>query len=171
MLVRGNVYHAAGGLDNFFFAHMEEIDLCWRMQNMGYRVYYCHASTVFHIGGATLPKKDHRKTFLNFRNNFILLYKNLPPSGLASILVTRILLDWISVLFFLVKGEFRECYAVVRAHLSLLAHPGSLRKKRKETGKVISQYKTALLFPKSIVYQFFIKGARKFSELSSSGNS
>jgi GT2 family glycosyltransferase len=165
MLVRGDVYEAAGGLDNFFFAHMEEIDLCWRMHNMGYKVYYCHTSTVFHIGGATLPKKDHRKTFLNFRNNFILLYKNLPPSGLKRILAVRILLDWISVLFFLVKGEFRECYAVVSAHFSLMGHLISLGKKRKETRKMIGQYRTALLFSKSIVYQFYIKGVRYFSQL------
>jgi len=166
MLVRGDVYHAAGGLDNFFFAHMEEIDLCWRMQNMGYRIFYCHTSTVFHIGGATLPKKNHRKTFLNFRNNFILLYKNLPPSGLFRILAARILLDWISVFFFLVKAEFSECYAVIRAHLSIMAYPASINRKRKETKKVIRHYKTELLFPKSIVYQFYIRGIRTFSKLS-----
>jgi GT2 family glycosyltransferase len=161
------VYHAAEGLDNFFFAHMEEIDLCWRMQNMGYRIFVCHRSTVFHIGGATLPKKDLMKTFLNFRNNFILLYKNLPPSGLYRILTARIVLDWISAFFFLVKAEFREGFAVIKAHFSILMHLRTIRKKRKDTRKVIREYKTSLLFPKSIVYQFFIRGVRTFRDLSS----
>lgn len=168
MLVRADIYHAAGGLDNFFFAHMEEIDLCWRMQNMGYRIFFCHTSTVFHIGGATLPKKDHRKTFLNFRNNFILLYKNLPPPGLHRILIARVILDWISALFFLVKAEVAEAYAVMKAHFSILMHISNLRRKRRDTRKVIREYKTSLLFPKSIVYQFFIRGKRKYSDLSAS---
>jgi GT2 family glycosyltransferase len=166
MLVRADVYHAAGGLDNFFFAHMEEIDLCWRLQNMGYRIFFCHTSTVFHIGGATLPKKDHRKTYLNFRNNFILLYKNLPPSGFYRILIARIILDWTSALFFLLKAEVSEACAVLKAHLSILMHLCCLRRKRRDTRKVIREYKSSLLFPKSIVYQFFIRGIRKYSDLS-----
>ncbi len=86
MLVRSELYFTSGGLDPFFFAHMEEIDLCWRIKNMGWRIRFCHQSEVFHLGGGTLPKSNHKKTYLNFRNNLILIIKNTPDDDLAAYL-------------------------------------------------------------------------------------
>jgi len=165
MLIRSELYHKSKGLDASFFAHMEEIDLCWRLQNMGYRIYYCGASTVYHMGGATLSKKDYRKTYLNFRNNFILLFKNLPSKDLFRVITTRIFLDLVSAIFFLLKFEFGEFYAVVRAQLSILRRAGSIKKKRRETRKIINSYSTGLLYPASIVYRFFIKRIKTYGEL------
>ncbi len=165
LLIRSGLYHISGGLDAFFFAHMEEIDLCWRLQNMGYRIRYCGSSAVYHMGGATLPKKDYRKTYLNFRNNFILLFKNLPSRDLLRVITARIFLDLLSAVFFLLKFEFSECYAVVRAQLSVLLRAGSIKKKRRETRRLITGYRTGLLYPRSIVYRFFIKRIRTYNEL------
>ena len=96
MFVRADVWHQLGGLDDDFFAHMEEIDFCWRAKNAGYRVEYCPQSTVFHVGGGTLPKSNPRKTYLNFRNNMALLYKNLPKRRLAWVMCSRIVLDYVA---------------------------------------------------------------------------
>ena len=165
LLVRSGLYHSSGGLDAFFFAHMEEIDLCWRLQNMGYRISCCHTSIIYHMGGATLPSKDKRKTYLNFRNNSILLFKNLPGKDLLWIIPVRMVLDLLSAFFFLLKGEFGGFYAVIRAKLWVLIHARSIKRRRRETSKVISRYSTAGLYPRSIVYQFFIRRIRTFGEL------
>ena len=103
MFVRADVYHQLGGLDNDFFAHMEEIDFCWRLKNHGYKVMYCPHSTVYHVGGGTLPKNNPHKTHLNFRNNFFLLYKNLPANKLFFVFFIRLFLDTVVELNFYLK--------------------------------------------------------------------
>ena len=108
MFVRAGLFLKCGGLDDSFFAHMEEIDFCWRMKNMGYRIFCCPQSKVYHIGGGTLPKKSPRKTYLNFRNNLSLLVKNLPDNKLRSVIVYRIFLDWIAAFKFLCEGCFGD---------------------------------------------------------------
>ena len=110
MFVKASIYKEFGGLDEDFFAHMEEIDFCWRVKNAGYKVMYCPNSTVYHIGGGTLPKKSSRKTYLNFRNNLSLLYKNLYRKELFFILFMRFFLDMIAALRFLFERNLRETH-------------------------------------------------------------
>src|SRR5258708_12961442 len=120
MFVRANLYHELGGLDNYFFAHQEEIDFCWRVQLAGYKVYTCPTSVVYHLGGGTLPKGNERKVFLNFRNNLIMLAKNLPPGQLAWKIPFRFFLDSISAWKSLFAGEGIYFAAILEAHLAFI---------------------------------------------------
>ena len=165
MMIRSELYRRAGGLDTFFFAHMEEIDLCWRIKNMGYDVKYCHGSVVFHVGGGTLPRHDHKKTYLNFRNNIILLYKNLPRRKLPAVLIPRFILDFISIFQFLVRLEFQNMYSVIWAHFYLLGHLGTLRRLRKKSLETAEPSMHPEIYRGSIVYAFFIRGDRHFGDL------
>lgn len=130
MLVRLSEWHAQGGLESEFFAHMEEIDLCWRLWNAGHEVWYHGGSTVYHVGGGTLHKSNPRKTYLNFRNGLALVYKNTAAPELTGVLLTRLALDWVAALRFLLQGETADARAVLRAHwhfyrqLRRLQHPG-----------------------------------------------
>ena len=161
MFVRADVYHKFGGLDDSFFAHMEEIDFCWRVKNQDYKVMYCPQSKVYHIGGGTLPKSSARKTYLNFRNNLSLLMKNLPKGAVFATISYRILLDWVAGIKFLCDGSFADLWAVTRAHLSFYRHIPTLRKKRKElTHKHVSQ-----IYQKNIVFKHFLEKKKLYTEL------
>ena len=164
-LVKASLYHEAGGLDEDFFAHMEEIDLCWRLKNRGYRIVYDPESIVYHVGGATLHQSHPQKTFLNFRNNLSLLCKNLPPQKMFIRMFQRMVLDGIAALKFLFSFEFGFFWAVLRAHLSFYHHLPLLMKKRRElkTHKQVTQH--AEMYQGSIVYDFYLKGIREFSQL------
>lgn len=116
MLVRTKAYFEAGGLDQDFFAHMEEIDLCWRMMLKGYKIYVVTDSVVYHYGGGSLAYGNPRKTYLNFRNNLLMLYKNLPRKKGRGKLFRRRLADTLGFFFFLFKGQFRDARAVIKAH-------------------------------------------------------
>lgn len=161
MFVRASDFRAAGGLDNDFFAHMEEIDLCWRLKRMGRRIVCVPDATVYHVGGGTLPKNNPRKTFLNFRNNMLLLAKNLPARAFYPLMVKRIFLDGLAVVKFLSSGHIRDAAAVFRAGLSVLSW---LRVKRRE-GKSIAYRRVGEVYRSSIVKDYFIFRKRKFSEL------
>ena len=164
MFVKAELYHEFGGLDGDFFAHMEEIDFCWRLKNEGYKVMVCPASEVFHVGGGTLPKKSARKTYLNFRNNFSLLYKNLPKNSLFFTFLVRLLLDGVAGLKFLIEGDFLDFTAVIEAHLYFYRNLGKLRKKRKQ----INQKKVSQMYRGNIAFAHYIRGKKKFSELNGS---
>lgn len=116
LAVNTSLYLSLGGLDPRFFAHMEEIDLCCRMLASGFKIYAISDSEVFHVGGASLSQGNPKKTYLNFRNNLLLLYKNLPRKGKRKKLIVRRLLDTLAFLMFLVKLDFRNAGAVVKAH-------------------------------------------------------
>ena len=161
MFVRADLYHRYGGLDDSFFAHMEEIDFCWRMKNLGYQIYCCPQSKVYHIGGGTLPKSSARKTYLNFRNNLSLLYKNLPSNRVFVVIVYRILLDWVAALKFLVGGGFADFWAVIRAHFAFYGRIGSIRTVRKD----LPRRPVGQMYQQNIVFQNFLKGKKTFSEL------
>jgi GT2 family glycosyltransferase len=165
LMVRSDLYREAGGLDELFFAHMEEIDLCWRLQRMGYRIRFVPVSMVYHVGGATLNRGNPFKTFLNFRNNLLLLYKNLPVRGRERILFTRMVLDGISAIRFLLHGDIRECRAVFRAHFAYYGmksyYKGIKNKNKYPENNVI----VAGIYPGSIVIDFFLKGKRTFRDL------
>ena len=165
LVIRSELYKRSGGLDPFFFAHMEEIDLCWRIKNLGYNIRFCWESTIYHIGGGTLPKQDHKKTYLNFRNNIILLYKNLPGGKLFRILFPRLILDWISMLQFLVKFELRNFSSVIKAHLFLLGHMRSIHRLRVKNLALNGLRTHPEMFQGSIVKHFFIKGNKYYQQL------
>ena len=165
LVIRSELYKRSGGLDPFFFAHMEEIDLCWRIKNLGYNIRFCWESTIYHLGGGTLPKHDHKKTYLNFRNNIILLYKNLPEGKLFRILFSRLVLDWISMMQFLIKFEFRNFSSVIKAHLFLLGHMRSIRRLRAKNLAINGLRTHPEIFQESIVKHFFIKGNKYFQQL------
>ncbi|PWJ44707.1 glycosyltransferase family 2 protein [Sediminitomix flava] len=164
MMVRSELYHRLGGLDDDFFAHMEEIDLCWRMLNRGYKIYYTPESEVFHVGGGTLSKESPRKTYFNFRNSLLVLLKNLPGSLLFPMIFWRMILDGVAGVKFLVEGKFGHFSAIFRAHLSFYTYIRRIWKKRndKSSNKKLG-YEQLSDF--SVVYQYFAKGVRTFSAL------
>ena len=161
LFVRADLYLNHGGLDDSFFAHMEEIDFCWRMKNMGYKIYCCPQSKVYHIGGGTLPKSSSRKTFLNFRNNLSLLYKNLPSNRVFWVIAYRILLDWVAAIKFLCGGGLADFWAVVRAHFAFYGRVSSLRKVRKQQ----SNPPASQMYQGNIVFDNFLRGKKWFSDL------
>ncbi len=161
MFVRADLYHQYGGLDDSFFAHMEEIDFCWRMKNRGYKIMYCPQSVVYHIGGGTLPKISSRKTYLNFRNNLSLLYKNLPQNRLYKVIFIRLILDGIASIKFLVEGGLGDFFAVARAHLHFYRKLPSLAMKREK----IKPHKVGQVYQKNIVVEHFFKKKSKFTDL------
>jgi len=166
MMIRKDLYYEAGGLDEDFFAHMEEIDLCWRLKNRGWNVRYVGNSEVFHLGGATLNYNDPRKVFLNFRNNLFLLVKNLPHRKFIVKLIQRMLLDGIAGIKFLLSGEFHNFFSVLKAHFDFYSKFGLMYRKRKANLKSSKVNNHKEIYPHSIVAQFFIHKKNKFSDLS-----
>ena len=163
MFVRADLYHQVGGLDDSFFAHMEEIDLCWRLKNAGYKVYCCPQSWVYHIGGGTLPKNSPRKTYLNFRNNLSLLVKNLPEKRVKRTILYRILLDWVAAFKFLFEGCGKDFCMVFKAHWHFYGRLRSLYAKRKaNTHQMVS-----CVYNRNIVYDSIIRGKKRYSDLKS----
>ncbi len=154
--IRKNVFKALNGFDADFFAHQEEIDLCWRAFNLGYVVKYTSKSTVYHVGGATLNEGNPKKTFLNFRNSLVMLTKNLPENKLFSVILTRMLLDGLAGLQFIIKGKFKHFTAILKAHFSFYTLLFKTLKKRKQVN-LPNYFKT-----KSIVYSYFIMNNKKF---------
>jgi GT2 family glycosyltransferase len=165
LLIRSDLYRESGGLDEQFFAHMEEIDLCWRLQRMGYRIRFVASSTVYHVGGATLQRGNPFKTFLNFRNNMLLLYKNLPVRGRGNIIFCRMILDGISAFRFLCQGAFRDFWAVLRAHVAFYGMKSSYSGIKNRNKYAENSVIAAGIYPGSIVMDFFLKGKRKFTDL------
>jgi GT2 family glycosyltransferase len=165
MFVRAEVYHALGGLEPAFFAHMEEIDFCWRAKNAGYRVMFNGHSQVYHVGGGTLHKSNPRKTYLNFRNGLALLYKNLPGRELFATMVIRIMLDWIAALRMLLAGQTRDAKAVLDAHTDLLRNSKYWRRRRKEQQLKGNFPAMTGVYRGSIVWEYFVKQKRTVRDL------
>lgn len=158
LCVKREVYLACGGLDERFFAHMEEIDLCWRMRNRGYALKVQPASVVYHLGGASLPMNHPRKLFLNYRNNLLMLYKNLDLKTWRKLFVMRFLLDSVAFLIFLLKGQGANACSVLRAYRAFW------RMRKKYTPPPLS-VKDSCIYPGSIVYAYFIKGIKTYTTL------
>ena len=161
MFVRAELFLKHGGLDDSFFAHMEEIDFCWRMKNLGYKVFCCPQSKVYHIGGGTLPKNSPQKTYLNFRNNLSLLVKNLPDNKIHRVIIYRFFLDWIAAIKFLFEGCAGDFNAVFQAHIDFYKRLGSLREKRRQ----LQQHQVSCIYQRNIVFDCLLRGKRKFSDL------
>lgn len=165
LFIRARLFNQAGGLDERFFAHMEEIDLCWRLKKMGFKIMYIPQSTVYHVGGGTLPQTNPFKTYLNFRNNLFLLYKNLPTIRLAITLVARMVLDGLSVIKFLLSRHYRDALAVLKAHLSFYAALSYLRKARRHTNSISVCSGNGQTYKNSIVFNYFILKRRTFNKI------
>jgi GT2 family glycosyltransferase len=163
MLIRSEIYWKAGGLDERFFAHMEEIDLCWRAQRMGYIFRAIPESVVYHVGGGTLNYQSPRKTFLNFRNSLLMIHKNY-EGLLFWLLFRRMLLDGIAAIAFLLKGQFPHFKAVFMAHMSFYRLMPSTRKERKQYAHLIGEAKVGK-YRGSILYAKYIQGVKSFSRL------
>lgn len=154
--IRKEVYRKLNGFDGDFFAHQEEIDLCWRALNLGYTIKYTSKSVVFHVGGATLNQSNPKKTYLNFRNSLLMLLKNLPKKQLLPIIFMRLCLDGLAGIQFIFKGKFSHCLAIIKAHFSFYGLISKNLKKRSDFQKE-NYYHT-----KSIIYRYFVKGGKVF---------
>lgn len=165
MFIKSEAFWRAGSFDGDFWAHMEEIDLCWRLKNQGSKIMYQPASVVFHLGGGTLSYNSPKKVYLNFRNNLFMLYKNLPEKWFHRILLTRMVLDGVAAVKFIFGFHFKSFWAVVKAHASFYRNLRSLIRKRKDLKSLILEEHHKEIYPKSIMWRFFIQKKRKFTEL------
>ncbi|MCS7003764.1 MAG: glycosyltransferase family 2 protein [Cytophagales bacterium] len=166
LCVRAQLYHQLGGLEKLFFAHMEEIDFCWRLQNYGFAVWHCAESIVYHVGGGTLHKTNPQKTFLNFRNGLALLFKNLPISYLFPVIFARLILDGIAGIQFLFNKKFSDTWAILRAHFAFYQMIPQLWKIRtKSSTRSLKNAYPSLFYRVPIVWKYFIEQKKYFSEL------
>jgi len=165
MMVRTEAWKRCGGFDDSFFAHMEEIDLCWRFNKAGYRAGFIPGSIVYHVGGGSLAYDSPYKIYLNFRNSLYMLYKNLPEEKLVTVLFIRRILDGLAALIFLLTGRFRYFSAVAKAHVNYYKSLPELRQKRENVQKLGNDKKAGLILNKSIIYEFYIKGIKYYSSL------
>jgi len=156
--IRSKVYHQLGGFDEQYFAHQEEIDLCWRVQNQDYTIKYVGASTVYHVGGATLHEASPRKTFLNFRNSLFSIIKNIPKRYLFIVILSRLLLDGLAGIKFIFELKPLHTWAIIKAHFSFYWYLSSMLKKRSK----IPHKRTSYYHSRSIVWQHFLLGRNTF---------
>ena len=164
LLVRTDVYRKEGGLDKRFFAHMEEIDFCWRLRSRNYGIYCIPQSTVYHVGGGTLPKSHPRKTFLNFRNNLLMLYKNLPEERLNSTLRIRYFLDLVAALKMLLSGQAKESMAIVKALRTFFKIRHDFYRERKENLQKQQLKDIPEMRNESLLVAFYLKKKKKFED-------
>jgi len=162
LMVRATLYHEVGGLDEDFFAHMEEVDLCWRIQHKGYKIAACCESEVYHVGGSIISYGSPQKTFYNFRNSYYLFLKNEKITRLLWLLPLRLVLDGVAGVQFLFKGQWKNCWAIVRAHFSFYGHFFQLLKKRKN---ICHNHQHTYRTPIVILKAYFVNKKKKFSEL------
>lgn len=162
MFVRADLYKQVGGLDPDFFAHMEEIDLCWRLKNEGYKIVVNPKSVVYHVGGGTLPSNSPHKIYLNYRNNLFLLLKNLPRQKIILIIFFRLVLDGMSGIVYLANLKFKFFWAVIKAHFSFYFSIGKMLKKRVDVIKIPNHKE---IYKKSIVFSYFFKKKNTFDKL------
>lgn len=165
LMVRLPIYKEVGGLDGRFFAHMEEIDLCWRMRCRGYEVRSVAGSVVYHVGGATLNAGNPRKTFLNFRNNLLMLYKNLPAGELRGVMLVRGLLDYVAAAMFALKGEWGSAKAVVRARKEYRKLKAEFAAAREENVAKAVSMEVPERTRFSILWRYHLKGCKTFDKL------
>ncbi|MDD3722839.1 MAG: glycosyltransferase family 2 protein [Lutibacter sp.] len=158
--IRSSVFHELNGFDEDYFAHQEEIDLCWRAKNLSKSIKYVGKSTVYHVGGATLKEANPTKTFLNFRNSLFSLVKNLPKNKLILVILTRLVLDGFAGLKFFIELRPMHVLAIIKAHFSFYRYFFKMLKKRNKSPKTVGYYKII-----SIVWQYFILGKKKYNDL------
>jgi GT2 family glycosyltransferase len=162
LFIRADIFHKMTGLDEDYFAHQEEIDLCWRIQNEGYHIKYVGASTVYHVGGATLKESNPQKTFLNFRNSLYTITKNVPKRYVIIVILFRLILDAVAGAKFLLELRPVHTWAIFRSHMSYYWNlPNTLKKRKKISFKQLHYYHCS-----SIVWEHFILRKKKFEDIS-----
>ena len=165
LLIRSEVFHKVGGLDDAFFAHMEEIDLCWRMNSRGYRIVCLPQSTVYHVGGGTLHVEHPRKTYLNFRNNLLMLYKNLPHKSLKKILFWRCVIDYAAAFQLFITGKPKNARSVIQARKDFKTMLPDFENKRKENILYATRTDYSEMLKKSIVFEYYFKRNQTYNQL------
>lgn len=160
MFIKSEVFKALNGFDEDYFAHQEEVDLCWRAKNAGHKVYYVGDSKVFHLGGSTLSNMNPKKTFLNFRNSLYSITKNLPRKDAFLIILLRLILDGIAGVRFVFQFKFKHCFAIIKAHFSFYAHFRKMYRKREKNNFIKKYYPV-----KSIVWAHYVHHIKNFNVL------
>ncbi len=160
MFLKRDVFNSLGGFDEDYFAHQEEVDLCWRAQNAGYKIYYVGTSRVYHLGGSTLSNMNPKKTYLNFRNSLYSITKNLPGKKALPVIIVRLLLDAVAAARFIAQFKFNHFFAILRAHLSYYRNFRRMFRKREKANFILKYYATT-----SIVWSHFVHHIRKFNLL------
>jgi GT2 family glycosyltransferase len=165
LFIRLKDFKEADGFDPDFFAHQEEIDLCWRLNARGKKIICLPQSVVYHVGGATLDKENPQKTYLNFRNNLLMLYKNLPNPYYYKVMFVRCFLDYLSAFHFLIQGQFRNAVAIYDARKDFNLIKTNYKTVRKENLKLSRIKLPDILFQKSIIWEYYFKNKKKYSQL------
>lgn len=165
LMIRSEMYRKIGGLDDVFFAHMEEIDLCWRINARGYRITCNPQSMVYHVGGGTLNAEHPHKTYLNFRNNLLMLYKNVPQKILSEILFWRKVLDYVAALQMMAQGKFENAKSVLQARKDFEAMMPKFEEKRNENILYATRSEFPTMLDKSIVKQFYFNSKKTYTKL------
>lgn len=165
MMIRAEVYHQFGGLDEDFFAHMEEIDLCWKIHRAFRTIWYCGSSTVYHVGAGTLGYDSPRKTYLNFRNNLSLIFKHFSTAEACYKLPLRVVLDWVAAGVFLLKGRPQNAVAVLKAHLHFIRNMGRDRRKRRSLQKAYPTYSRREIHTRLIIVDYYLRGRKSFDRI------
>lgn len=158
LCIRREEYLRAGGLDELFFAHMEEIDLCWRLRSRGLKLKVCPSSVVYHLGGGSLPMNHPRKLFLNYRNNLLMLYKNLSRREWKKVIYQRRMLDFMAMIVFLLRGEAANAKSVIQAYREF-------RRMKKLYSPAVSVPPDSCIYPGTIIWKYYVRHVRKFSQL------
>ncbi len=164
LMIRSKLFHQVGGFDSYFFAHMEEIDLCWRLKKQGYKIMAIPSSTIYHLGGGTLAYNSPRKLYLNFRNSLFMIVKNHEGILLFK-LINRMILDGIAAIRFLIKGEFKNFSSVFNAHVAMYNRFPTLLRQRKEIKKTSANFNSKGLYKGSILWARYFKGITYFKDL------
>jgi GT2 family glycosyltransferase len=167
LFIRSKLFHELGGFDKDFFAHMEEIDLCWRIQKSGSSIYYLPDSCVYHVGGGTLSKSSPRKTYYNFRNNILMLHKNLSFFRMLFVLIIRFFLDLIAAIKFSLEGNRQDSVSVIKAYGWFYSNIFERIKIRRATRRMASSKKAIGILNKSLVFNYYLLGKSKFSHFHS----
>jgi GT2 family glycosyltransferase len=161
MLIRRDVYLAVGGLDALFFAHQEEIDLCWRLNARGYKLMAVPQSVVYHVGGGTLEYENPRKTFLNFRNNLLMLYKNLPTAKWLLVMLIRLPLDYVAALQMLCSAKCLNAKAVLQARCAFWKLRTKYKNIRKDNLRNAKTPVPTTISKRSIIFDYYVLRKRK----------
>ncbi|MCK5907231.1 MAG: glycosyltransferase family 2 protein [Flavobacteriales bacterium] len=159
--IKSETFIEVGGFDEDYFAHMEEIDLCWRAHNLGKKVFYTPYSKVYHVGGATLQESNPHKTYLNFRNSLFTILKNAPFNEVPMLILSRLILDGVAGMKFVLQGNVKHTFAIIRAHFSFYKHMKKMLDKRDPRATFSNNY----YIHKSVVFQFYILGHKLFTKL------
>ncbi len=167
LCIRRKDFFEAGGLDARFFAHMEEIDLCWRLNARGKRIECLPQSVVYHVGAASLAKENPRKTYLNFRNNLLMLYKNIPTEKLILVFIVRLILDVLAYFHLLVAGKFENAHSVIKAHKDFYKMRNEFKYDRREILKQRKVIDIPTKFKGSILWNYYVKRKKMYSDLPS----